>query len=242
MSNDNLILISGSSATGKSACLRNLANPEGVMYLNTESNKKLPFSPVKFDQYNIIDPNQVIQAFTAAETMPAIHTIIVDSLTFMFDQYVSLYVLNAPKADGFKAWGNFQQFFKTLMQQHVATSTKNVIFLAHTETILNESDMAMETKVPVQGGLKKNGIESYFSTVISTKRMATAKLDKYKSDLLTINEEEQEDEFKYCFQTRLTKETMTERIRAPMGMFGRNETYTDNDVQLILNHLHNYYN
>ena len=45
--NDNLVLICGESSTGKSASLMNLRNPEGVMYLNTEANKKLPF-PAKF--------------------------------------------------------------------------------------------------------------------------------------------------------------------------------------------------
>jgi len=37
MSNDNLVLVCGVSGSGKSASLRNLPNPEGVMYLNTES-------------------------------------------------------------------------------------------------------------------------------------------------------------------------------------------------------------
>ena len=35
--NDNLVLISGKSATGKSACLMNIKNPEGVIYLNCEN-------------------------------------------------------------------------------------------------------------------------------------------------------------------------------------------------------------
>ena len=46
---------------------------------------------------------------------------------------------------------------------------------------------------------------------------------------------------KYVFQTRLTKETVYERIRSPMGMFQINETYIDNDVQLVLNRLREYY-
>ena len=35
--NDNLVLIGGVSGAGKSACLRNLRKPEGVLYLNCES-------------------------------------------------------------------------------------------------------------------------------------------------------------------------------------------------------------
>jgi len=43
------------------------------------------------------------------------------------------------------------------------------------------------------------------------------------------------------FQTRLTKETVNERIRSPMGMWTRNETYIDNNLQNVINRLHEYY-
>jgi len=92
--NDNLVLICGGSSTGKSASLKDLSNPEGVMYLNTEANKKLPFKS-KFKEFNITDPLQIIEALTHAETMPDVHTVIVDSLTFMMDQYESTYVLTS---------------------------------------------------------------------------------------------------------------------------------------------------
>lgn len=35
--NDNLVLLCGKSAAGKSASLMGLKNPEGVMYLNCEA-------------------------------------------------------------------------------------------------------------------------------------------------------------------------------------------------------------
>jgi ABC-type polar amino acid transport system ATPase subunit len=35
--NDNLVLVCGKSATGKSVSLRNLNKPEGVFYLNCEA-------------------------------------------------------------------------------------------------------------------------------------------------------------------------------------------------------------
>lgn len=60
--------------------------------------------------------------------------------------------------------------------------------------------------------------------------------------MLTITEEEEMIGMKYVFQTRLTKETVYERIRSPMGMFQINETYIDNDAQLVLNRLQQYYN
>ena len=236
--NDNLVLICGVSGSGKSASLKDLSNPEGVMYLNTEANKKLPFRS-KFKEFNITDPLQVIEGLQQAENMPDIHTIIVDSLTFMMDQYESTYVLQS--ANTMKAWGEFAQYFKTLMQKYVAESTKNVYFTAHTLSTLNETTMAMETSVPVKGALKNNGVEAYFSTVVATKKMTIKDLEGYSSDLLTITDEERDLGFKHCFQTKLTKSTVNERIRAPMGMFSTAETYIDNNVELLTKRLHEYY-
>jgi len=127
------------------------------------------------------------------------------------------------------------------MQKHVAESSKNVYFTAHTLSTLNEQTMAMETSVPVKGALKNNGIEAYFSTVVASKKMTIKDLEGYKSDLLTITEEEEMLGFKYCFQTKLTKSTVNERIRAPMGMFSTAETYIDNNVELLTKRLHEYY-
>ena len=236
--NDNLVLIAGKSSTGKSASLMGLENPEGVMYLNCEAGKKLPFK-AKFKQYVITDPLQVFEAFEAAENMPDVHTIVIDTLTYLMDMYESLYVYNATNTQ--KAWGDFAQYYKALMQNYVAKSTKNVIFLAHTSDSLNEAEMAMETKVPVKGSIKNNGIESYFSVVISTKKVPLKALRDYSSDLLNITPDEEALGFKYVFQTRLTKDTVGERMRGPLGLFETKETFIDNNAQLVLNRLHDYY-
>lgn len=98
------------------------------------------------------------EAFDYAETQPDVHTIVVDSLTYLLDMYESVHVLTATNT--MQAWGNFSQYFKNLMQLYVARSSKNVVFIAHTRDDLNESDMVMETAVPVKGALKNNGIES----------------------------------------------------------------------------------
>lgn len=237
--NDNLVLVVGKSATGKSASLMGLKNPEGVMYLNCEAGKKLPFRS-KFKEYTITDPLQIFEAFQAAETKPEIHTIIVDTLTFLLEMYESVYVINS--ANTMKAWGEFSQYFKELMQQYVAKSTKNVVFLAHTADKLNESEMVMETMVPVKGSLKNNGIESWFSCVISSRKVQLKALKDAKSPLLNITPEEEALGFKYVYQTRLTKETVNERIRGPLGLWDNTETYIDNNMQLVMNRLHEYYN
>ena len=138
-------------------------------------------------------------------------------------------------------WGDFSQYFKNLMQQYVAKSSKRVIFIAHTSDSLNENEMVMETKVPVKGSLKNNGIESYFTVVIASKKVPLKTLKDYKSDLLTITPEEEALGFKYVFQTKLTKETVNERLRGPLGLFDNNETFIDNNMQLVLDRLKEYY-
>ena len=200
--------------------------------------KKLPFKS-KFEEYLITDPMQIIEGINAAESMPHIHTIVVDTLTFLMDMYESQYVISSTNT--MKAWGDYAQFFRNLMLDTVAKSTKNVIFLAHTKQIMNESEMVMETKVPVKGSLNNNGIEAFFSTVISTKKVSLKVLKEMESDYLEITPEEEALGFKYVFQTRLTKDTVNERIRSPMKMWSSKETYIDNNIQHVIDRLHDYY-
>lgn len=236
--NNNLVLISGKSATGKSASLMNIENPTGVMYLNCENNKKTPFKN-KFKEFTIVDPLQVYEAFTHAETQPDIHTIIIDSMTFMMDMYESVHVMGA--SNTMQKWGDYAQFFKVLMSNYVAKSTKNIIFIAHTLDVVNEAEMLTETLVKVKGSLMNNGIESFFSNVISSKKVSIKKLEPYKSKLLIITPEEEALGFKYVFQVKLTKETVNERIRSPLGMWNTSETYIDNDMDLVIKRLHEYF-
>lgn len=139
-------------------------------------------------------------------------------------------------------WGDYFQYFKTLMQDKVAKSSKNVIFLAHAADQYNESEMVTEVKVPVKGALKNNGVESYFSMVIATKKVPIKVLKDYKNDMLNITPEEEALGYKHCFQTRLTKESAAERLRSPMGMWTQQETYIDNNIDLVMKKINEYYN
>jgi hypothetical protein len=240
MNNNHLVLVSGKSSSGKSASLLDIVKPEGVMYLNCENGKKLPFKS-KFKELTVTDPDQVYQAFEEAEKMPEVHTIVIDTLTYLMDMYESTKVLTS--SDTMRAWGQYAQYMKVLMSQVVAKSTKNVVFLAHTSDILNESEMINETMVKVKGSLMNQGIESFFTCVISTKKVTLNKLDGKvaKSTLFKLTPEDEANGFKYVFQTRLTKETVNERIRSPMGMWDIKETYIDNNLQNVINRLHKYY-
>jgi hypothetical protein len=239
-SNKNLILISGKSDTGKSFSLKYIDKPEGVMYLCCEAGKDLPFKEgKKFKTLNVIDPLQVETAFMKAESMPEIHTIVIDTLTFMMDQFESQYVLTSQNT--MSAWSDYAQFFKRILQVHTAKSTKNVVFMAHTSDLLNEAEMTTETKVKVKGSIMNQGVESYFSNVISTKKIPLTKLEDYKNPLLNITPKDERLGFKYVFQTQLTKDTLNERIRGPEDMWTFEETYIDNNIQYVINNLNKYY-
>lgn len=237
--NDNLVLISGETGTGKSASLMELAEDSGVWYANCESGKKLPFN-AKFQQFVITDPeNQIPELLQEAENHDDVHTIVIDTLTFMMDMYESQHVIGN---DGFEGWKRYQQFFKGIMNQEVATSTKNIIFLAHTTTKYNSEEMVNEVFVPVKGALKDKGIEAFFSIVISTKKVPIKELKKYNNKFLNITEDDELLGFKYVFQTKLTKDTVNERIRGPIGMWSQQETYIDNNIAYVNQRLEEYYN
>lgn len=236
--NDQLILIVGYSATGKSASLRNIRDQDKWLYLNNEAGKRLPFKN-RFNSHRIEDPYQVHEAFDHGTDNPEVSGIITDSLTFLMDMYETQYVL--PSANTMKAWGDFAQYFKILMQQKVTAFSKPTIFTAHVSDVLDEKAMEMKTYVPIKGSLKNNGVESYFSTVVAAKKISIKELEPYKSDLLNITEEETDLGYKHVFQTRPTKTTTGERIRSPMGMFSKEQTYIDNDAQLLLDHLTEFY-
>ena len=236
--NDQLILISGESASGKSAALRHIRNQESWLYLNCEG-KRLPFKN-KFQPFRITDPYQVYEAFDYGTNNSEVKGIVIDTATFLMDMLESIYIISAANTQ--KAWGDYAQFWKVLMQQKVTLFGKPVIIMGHTKEELDEAAGVMRRSVPVKGSLRNNGIEAYFSTVVSTKRMSIKDLKDFESELLNRSEEEIALGFKHVFQTRLTKATIGERIRSPMGMFEKNETYMDNDAQILLDRLTNFYN
>jgi len=165
---ENMILIAGKSGTGKTTSLRNLRNHEGVGYFNCEGGKALPFRN-KFKQMVITDPKQVPLAILKAEDMPNIHTLVIDSVSFMMDMYINTYVYNSENPQ--KEWGTFAQWMQTLMLDTVAKSTKNLLFITHTVEEKNE-DRVIEVKATVPGKkLAQQGFEAFFNNVVVTKKM-----------------------------------------------------------------------
>jgi hypothetical protein len=239
--NNKLLLICGVSGTGKSFSFKDLPDQQNWWYLNAEAGKALPYRN-KFSTYVITDPYEVISALEQGTTDPECKGIIVDSLTFLMDMFETNYVL-APGADSRKAWGLYQQYFKTMLQNKVPLFNKPVFFTAHVMETQDEKTLDWRTSVPIKGALKGNGVEAYFNNIIYAKKMSIKKLEKYieGNNLLHITDEEKELGFKHVFQTRLTAETIGERIRGPYDMFSKQETFIDNDVSQVLKRIDEYY-
>lgn len=232
-----LVLIGGESASGKSASLQGIPDQDRWLYLNTESGKALPFKN-NFKQGIITDPWEIHEAFNFAAGNADVDGIIIDSITFLMDMFESKYVIGSK--DTREAWGHYAQYFKNIMQQFVAGTDKHVVMMAHTSST-QDAMLVDKVSVPIKGALKNNGIESYFSTVVAAKRMSLEDLKPYHSDLLNITEDDELLGFKYVFQTRLTKQTIGERIRGPMNLFSKEQTFIDNDVAGLLRHMIKFY-
>ena len=235
--NNRIALIMGPPSSGKTASLRNIRNPEGVVYFNFDG-KGLPFKS-KFKEVFIEDVADTLDYLNEVRETDKVHTIIIDTLTFMMKLYENQYVVNSPNT--MRAWGDYGQFYVQVMHK-LKASGKNVIVLAHEDKVMNESEMILETKVPVKGAVGKLGVEADFEVVLSSKKIPLKKLE-YVGKVDTLQPEPMDEVlgFKYVFQTMIDKDTVTEKMRSPMGMWKYpEEKYINNDVQLVIDRLNEY--
>lgn len=237
--NDQLILICGYSGSGKSYSLKNIRNQDKWLYLNTEAGKKLPFKN-QFKNIRIVDPKEVLSYFDAAIAAgDKSEGIIIDSIDFLMNMFEAKYIKTA--ADTRKAWGNYQTFFEQIFQDKIIRYGKPVIIIAHVADSYDEKTLDTKTSIPVKGALKNISIEAYCSFLIYAEKMTLKDLENYKNDLLHITVKDEATGLKYCFQTQLTKTTLNKKIRGPDDLFTLDETYIDNDAQLVLDKLTEYY-
>ena len=239
------LLVCGVPASGKTYCLSGLQDHEKVLFLNCESAKgmDLPFRN-KFKKKLITEPlGQIIgdnSYFKALLAKPeAFETVVVDSLTFLMDMFETKYVNTS--SNTMQAWGAYADFFKTLMQQETALVPQNVIFTAHTSDVFNDKESVMETKVKIKGSVMNIGVEAFFNNIVYAKKVPLRTLENYQNDNLHITETDEMLGYKHVLQTRLTRDTINEKIRSNDDMWNVNETYIDGNVQLVLNRLNEYY-
>lgn len=238
MANRRIALIMGPPANGKSTSLRKLKQPKGVVYFNTDR-KSLPFKS-EFMNVEINDPYEILAYMDEIATQPKeiCHTIIIDTITFLMDMFETKYVVNAANTQAM--WGQYAQFYKQVIDKALSMD-KNIIFLAHEKKVMNADDMILETKVPIKGSVGATGVEANFEVVLSAKKIATSKLEYLDKTALLVNDDEEELGLMYVFQTKIDKATLNERMRSPLGMWGRDEKFINNDIQSVIDRLDSYY-
>lgn len=236
------LLIAGESGAGKSMSLRNIKGPEGVLYLNCEGGKPLPFKN-NFKRVTVDDPYEILEFLKRVreDKKGRYHTVVIDTASFMMNRFESLHVIGAANTQA--AWGTYGQFFPKLIYDYVAPLEQHTIMLAHLEGIMNEEAGRVEYKVPVKGALAKNGIEAFFTTVMYARKMTIKDIEKEaeEGELLKITERERDLGFKHVLQTRTTRQTVGDKIRSPWGLFKDEEVYIDNDAQAVIDRLKAYY-
>lgn len=235
--NKNIVLIMGKPNTGKSTSLMRLANQDKMVYLNTDL-KELPFKSRFLKSVDVADAMDVLSYINEIEKASMVEGAVLDTLTFLMSMYERQYVANA--ANGQKAWGDYGNFYKEFIHA-IKAGSKDYAILAHEDTVLNEQSMQMETRIPVKGSVGKVGVEADFTTILSTKQMPIKKLEGFENDLLHITDEEREDGFKYVFVTRVTKDSIGEKMRSAIGLWNRKELYIDNDLNQVFARLKEYY-
>jgi hypothetical protein len=238
--NKNIVLVMGRPNTGKSTSLMKLKNQDRMAYLNCDL-KELPFKSRFRVNAEVADAYAVLDFIDEIEAEPSVEGGVLDTITFLMSMFERQYV--APLAGGKQgqaAWGEYANFYKNLVHK-LKSGTKDYAILAHADTQLNEQSMSMETSVPIKGSVGKVGIEADFTTILSTKQMPLSKLAGFENDLLHITDEEKEDGFKYVFVTRITKDSVGEKMRSAMGLWDRKELYIDNDLNQVFDRLKKYY-
>lgn len=235
--NNHIVLVMGKPNTGKSSSLMKLKNQDKMIYLNTDL-KSLPFADHFLKNVAVKDARDVLTYIPEIEQIPEVQGVVLDTLTFLMSMYERQYVSNA--ANGQAAWGGYGNFYREFIHA-IKAGTKDYAILAHEETYLNEQSMQLESRVPVKGSVGKVGVEADFTTILGTKQIPIKKLEGFENDLLHITDEEREDGFKYVFVTRVTKDSIGDKMRSAMGLWSRKELYIDNDLEQVFTRLRQYY-
>ncbi len=239
MSEAAKILIVGEPNTGKTSSVINLTDRKDFAFFNADK-KHVPIrgkAPFLVNQ-KLEDPTHLVDYLNQLDNEPQCKGVIIDTLTFLMAQYVTQHVDTA--SDTRAAWGNYGRAYRE-MTDRIKSFSKPVIVAAHSETKLNTQSGNMESRILLQGAVGRLGAEADYTIVVTAKQMPVAKLREYESKYLNITEDEELQGVKYVFATQLTRETVGDRTRAPMGFWDRSETYIDNNIQFILDRYAEYY-
>ncbi len=233
------LFIAGMSNTGKSTSLRNLKDRNHYAYMNADD-KALPIGGANAFLVNerITEPEDILAYYDQLEEADQCKGIILDTITYLMALYERKVVNTS--SNTMEGWKNYGVFYKDL-NDRIKSSNKTHIIMGHTDTALNEQSGNMESRILVKGAVGKLGVEGDHTFIVTSKQMPVTKLQAFKTPLLTYSDHELASGMKYVFSTVLTKSNIGDRTRAPMGCWDISEQYIDNDVQLVLDRMDQFY-
>lgn len=221
--NNFIILVNGKYSAGKTSSIRNLPMDKTVI-LNCDG-KPLSFNGKPYRNIKLPNTDVLMPGLDKLEEDPNVEYIVLDTLSFLMEMYETEKIYTLPKNQQMSAWTPYGQFFREMIHK-MKRSKKKIVVLCHTQSIYNETEMETEVKAYVKGSVGKVGVESHFSTVVGAKK---------------IKDDDSPQGFRYVFQTAITKDTLNEGIRSPMGMWSNEELYIDNDVMIVFDKIKQYY-
>ena len=247
VTNDNAILVVGDPSGGKSSSLVHLDQPS-TAYFSFEGHKRLPYS----HNFRYVRIKNILDTFSYVQKAidsPAIKTIVFDTISTMMDMYETQVIINS--ADSRAAWGDYAQFWRSLVYNYFAQTDKNIICLGHQKITTLENGTSVK-RVPVKGALAGSGLEMYFTLItLATKVPISLFAEqnddgsvKYENDFLNITEREKRMGTKYVFQTLPTPTDQLTPIRSleqpGKFMWDIHETYIDNNIMYYIQRTNEY--
>jgi energy-coupling factor transporter ATP-binding protein EcfA2 len=213
---NNIVLIYGSSGSGKSSSLRHL-DFDSTVLINIEG-KMLPIRGAsKMRQEVPKNLTEVKVAIKKAVDDDSVKTIIFDSLT-MFGDNILYPELVRDVPDSRSGWLDYRDAISGMLE-YCKKSGKSFIFIALASDVLNEKEAVLKTVPAIQGSMK-NSLSSHFTVVLKTNVLV------------------EDGELRYVFQTNKTAKDKDNEAKSPFGLF--DELYIDNDVKLVFDSIDEY--
>lgn len=231
------ILIVGEATKGKTTSLNFLAEPEKAVYVNTDL-KRLPIKDRFLKHLFTNDVDEAIEFIEYVCTLKKVNLILLDTITHLMRAFVKDKITK-PNA-GWDGWAANSVYYQSIIES-LKKSKADSIVLAHIEPVLDEDNVVVGNRIPVQGSPGKTGVESEFSVILQAEYFTLKEIKKFpKNDNLTITKDDKLRGGKYVFVTGKCKKLPLTLARGPLGFWKPNEVIIDNDVQLVLDRLRNY--
>ncbi len=208
------VLLCGQTGTGKSSCLRNVADPERVAVLNIERKIMPSRNALRLKSVDITSYKMLQQAMKQAMDSEEYDVIFIDSFSALADM---LYRYCKSQFSGYEIWNMYNDMLYEFLQS-IKANKKPVYVTGIPETL--EVGFDQKQYVRVKGKeFKYGGVESNFAIVLFT--------------------DPTQDEDTGAMKFRLkTNPNMANSAKSPEGMFPE---HIDNDTTIIQGMIEEYY-